>query len=104
MTYNEVIGLGWKDRHPESKNNLMKDFVYEAEGFDYHIISVCFNQQEDDGVFELVMINCVPEKTNCNVWGDSETHFYGQIKTPQELDLIMQFLGIKKYKGIENGL
>lgn len=98
MNYDEVISLGWKDRHPGSaRNTNTKTFFFEAPGFDYHIMSVTFGVIEDDGFFDQIMINCVPEKTTVNEWENSETHFYGQIKTKHELELVMQFIGIIKY-------
>lgn len=95
MNYDEVISLGWKDRHPGSaRNTNTKTFFFEAPGFDYHIMSVTFGVIENDGFFDQIMINCVPEKTTVNEWENSETHFYGQIKTKHELELVMQFIGI----------
>lgn len=99
MTYEDVISLGWKNRYPTSKIRKSGSFVYEAEGYDYHIMSVAFGIEEDDGVFEQVMIKCVPKETKCNVWENSETHFYGQLKTKEELDLVMQLVGVTKYRG-----
>ena len=97
MTYEEVIALGWQDRHPNSKSTSTRDFIFEAgEGFDYHIMSIGFGCGDDD-TFDVVMINCVPEKTVCNVWENSETHFYGELKKKEELDLVMQFIGVTKY-------
>lgn len=100
MEYNDVISLGWKDRHPDSKRENSATFVYEADGFDYHIMSVHFGIEEEDGVFDTVMINCVPKDTESNEWENSETHFYGDVKTKEELDLVMQLIGITKYRGV----
>jgi len=94
MTYEEAISLGWKDRDNDPSHNT---FVFEAEGFDYHIMSIHFNYQDD---FDLVMIKCVPEKTTHNIWENSECHFYGQLKTKQELYLVMQLVGVIEYKGL----
>lgn len=98
MNYEDVISLGWKNRHPNSKNETTKTFVFEAEGFDYHIMSVSFGCGNDTS-FDLIMINCVSKDTDHNEWENSETHFYGEIKTKEELSLIMQFIGIVAYVG-----
>jgi len=100
MTYEDIVSLGWKDIHQKQDRTNHATFVYEAAGFDYHIMSAAFNVQEDDGVFTTVMINCVPENQHSNIWENSETHFYGDLKTKQELYLVMQFLGIVKYVGL----
>lgn len=100
MTYEDVVSLGWVDRYPNSKRENSSTFVYEAEGFDYHIMSVHFGMEEDDGIFDLVIINCVPKDIESNEWENSETHFYGQLKTKQELDIVMQLVGITKYAGL----
>lgn len=92
MTYDEVIELGWKDRWPKRKGKSYT-FVFESPGYDYHIMSVSFDM---DG-FEIVMINCVPEKTDHNEWENSECHFYGELKTKDELHLIMRLIGIIEY-------
>jgi len=96
MTNEEIIALGWKEMHPGSKGDNMKSFIYEAEGFDFHIMSVGFGMGEDT-TFDVIMINCVPKDTTCNIWENSETHFYGDLKKKEELDLVMQFIGVTKY-------
>lgn len=95
MTYNEIISLGWKDRHPGSNKKEYATFIYEAEGFDYHIMSVTFGVGRG---FDSVLIKCVPKETVSNEWENSETHFYGNLKTKEELDLVMQLVGITHYK------
>ncbi len=99
MEYADVISLGWEDRNPENKNEHTKTFIYEADGFDYHIMSVGFGCG-DDTSFDLIMINCVPQETVSNIWENSETHFYGEIKTKQELDITMQLVGVTQYRGL----
>jgi hypothetical protein len=97
MTYADIIALGWKDRWPEKKAKKDKHttFVFEAPGYDYHIMSVHLNHEDD---FHLVMIKCVPEGTKVNEWENSECHFYGDLKTKEELEKVMMFLGIIEYK------
>lgn len=94
MKHEEILKLGWVDRHPNSINKNNPTFIFEAKGFDYHIMSVAFNYE---GNFHLVMIQCVPEKTESNEWENSETHFYGQIKEVSELKDIMRFIGVIEY-------
>jgi hypothetical protein len=97
MTYDDIIALGWKDRFPgkDSHKERNLDFVFENPGYDYHIMSVFLNYRGD---MHQVMINCVPEKTDHNEWGNSECHFYGNLKTKEELEKVMMYLGIIEYK------
>lgn len=102
MTYGDVISLGWEDRWPGKKpKKEMKSFVFHSPGYDYHIMSVCFDMEEDNGIYDHIMINCVPENTKKNEWENSECHFYGYVKTKEELSLVMQFVGIINYEGIK---
>ena len=101
MTYEDVISLGWQDRWPSKKEKKgMKSFVFPSPGYDYHIMSICFDMDEDDGVYDQVMIKCTPEGTKKNEWENSECNFYGYVKTKEELSLVMQFVGVIKYEGI----
>lgn len=101
MTYEDIISIGWEDRGNKNLNDRMLDFIYPSKYSDYHIMSVCLGIEEEDGIFDSVFIKCVNKDTYCNIWENSETHFYGQLKTKEELYLIMQFLGIVKYVGIK---
>ena len=56
-------------------------------------MSVGFGCGQDKS-FDTVMINCVQEGCVKNIWEDSEIHFYGQMKTDKELDIVMQLIGI----------
>ncbi len=97
MTYEEVISLGWIDRDTKKRNKQPHyTFEFPADpGFDYHIMMVVFDYGEG---FCLLMIKCVKAGTTCNEWENSDNEFYGQIKKKEELDLVMQLVGVTEYK------
>ena len=95
MTYDEIISLGWKDRHTRRGRDKVNTFVFEAPGYDYHIMSAILNYEEG---LDQLMIKCVPEETKSNEWENSECHFYGLVKTSTELEKLMMQLGIIEYK------
>lgn len=98
MTHKEVLSLGWKNRHRFLKNTRNVTYSFkEGEEYDYWIMSVVFNKEYEDGRFDGVMINLVPKDTECNEWENSETHFYGDLKTKEELHIVMRLLSIIKY-------
>ena len=91
MNIKEIEDLGW---HKDSEDGLNFTFTFAAKGFDYHIMSVSLNFEGD---FSLVMIKCLPEKTKSNIWENSETNFYGQLKHIDDLNNVMRFIGIIEY-------
>ena len=50
----------------------------------------------DEDVYQA-MINVVDENCDHNEWENSECHFYGFLKTKQDLHTIMRFLEIIDY-------
>lgn len=90
-----IVELGWE----RIGIGVPHHFVFRAPGFDYHEM-MAWETEEDDGIFCECMIKCIPEKVKSRGWKNGEVNFYGQVKTPKELSLVMQFLGIIKYEGI----
>jgi hypothetical protein len=102
MTYEDIISLGWKDRHPSDTDKKHSTFVYESlKGFDYHIMSAHLGMEEDDGIYDMISIGSVPEKCHTNIWDNSDVCFNGWLKTKDELNLVMQFVGVIKYEDIK---
>jgi hypothetical protein len=97
MEYKKVIDLGWKDMHPGAEGQG-KSFIYETKSGDYHIMGFGFGFGQDKS-FDTVMINCVQEECVVNIWENSDTRFYGQIKTDKELEMVMQLIGVTEYLG-----
>jgi hypothetical protein len=97
ITYNDIIELGWNDRHPNSDRpkNLIcnKTFVFPSEeGYDYYIMGI-YKYSDDEDIY-LTQIKCVPESTDHNEWENSECHFYGYLQTKEELKVVMRQLEI----------
>lgn len=91
MTYDDVIELGWNPRHKNDKTTFwMIDEVQNK-----WLMSVVFNMDCDG--FDQVGINVVDENCDHNEWENSECHFYGFIKTKEDLNTVMRFLEIKQY-------
>jgi len=100
ITYDEVLALGWNDRHPNSNRPkdliLNNTFVFPSEeGFDYHIMGI-YKYSEDEDLFVL-HIKSVPEDTQSNEWENSECHFYGFIRSAIDLQMVMQMIEVVEY-------
>lgn len=92
MTPEDVISLGWKERHNDSWKDPTQTFFYPTEPqYDQFIMSVSFVKKE---MRHTVMINLVPHDCTFNEWENSETHFYGRLETKDDLLMIMKFLDI----------
>jgi hypothetical protein len=78
-----ILKSGWVIESSHYAFMLKKDC-------DYYIMSV--NDMED-GLF-LILIKLVSSETKCNIWENSETFFYGNLKTMGDLESIMKFLDI----------
>lgn len=91
MKYEDVLELGWVDRYPTAKSPKGGTNSFE---FGDYIMSVTFGYE--DG-FDLVLVKNTDGEIN-NVWENSETTFYGMIKTKLDLDKVMQFVGVIEYK------
>lgn len=97
ITYEDVLELGWKPRHEKGTRENFPDFEFPEPGYDYHIMAIhMVGFEEDKG--QLVTINCVPEETAFNEWENSDCHFFGWIKTKEDLRRVMGFVGVIEYQ------
>lgn len=92
MTPEDVISLGWKEEHKNSRKDPTQTFAFPTDPqYDQYIISVSFVKKEKR---HRVMICLVSYDRTFNEWGKSETHFYGRLETKEDLLMIMKFLDI----------
>lgn len=95
MTYEEIIELGWKDQHPNSKSPGIQTFYFAANG-DRFIMSVSPIIPEY-GTHQVI-IHYVDKKVRVNEWENSECWFYGSLKTKEDLSNIMRYTNIIAYE------
>jgi len=97
MIYEDLYELGWRDR--DTKKPVYGPIKKQIESFsliddgDKWIMAFCLFR---DGSYQA-MINAVDENCDHNEWENSECHFYGFIKTKEDLRTVMRFLGIIEY-------
>lgn len=96
MTYEQIRDVGWQYEYSNmpcgSIGKLNESFVLKEEG-ERWIMAIYL----DKGGLYNVMINYVDESVIHNEWENSSTHFYGRIKSIEDLNIVMQFIGIKEY-------
>lgn len=96
MTYEHLYELGWKYEYndkPIGKIHKQNESFYIKEDKCRWIMGLYFTGKDDYSV----MINWVDETVTFNEWENSDTHFYGNIKTKEDLQTVMRFLGIIEY-------
>ena len=93
MTYEDLKELGWmyewKDE-PFGKIHMQSEGFFIKEEECRWIMSIYLTREDD----YLVMIKYVDKSVTFNEWENSECHFYGNIKTKEDLKMIMRFLAI----------
>lgn len=96
MTYEEIYELGWlyEDvNRPCGAVKKQNETFYINEDGERWIMATYLDRY---GNYNLT-IKLVDEKVDHNEWENSDTYFYGRIKSKCDLDLIMQMVGIKDY-------
>lgn len=98
MIYEDLYELGWQDR--DSKKPVYGPVKKQMESFSLtdevgNIWIMAFFLFEDD--LYQAMIRLVDEKCDHNEWENSECHFYGFLKTKEDLTMIMRFVDILEY-------
>lgn len=93
MTIDDILSLGWKDRHP---GNMGKTQTYRYDEEECHYLMSFHVKGENDGT-HAIMINYVDKDVTVNEWETSETWFYGHLKAKEDLKNIMRYLSIIDY-------
>lgn len=93
MTHENIIELGWINRHKKTKQSL-QTFFYKTEYGGKWIMAIF--KPETNGLHQTT-IKFVDDEVNHNEWENSECHFYGYLKTKEDLIMIMRFVGIIEY-------
>lgn len=94
ITYEEVIALGWIDRHGDGKPEPNNTFRIEEE-HGRHIMMIWFKPDEDG--LHTCMLKWADEDVKVNEWENSDPAFYGLIKTVEDLKNIMRYCGVIEY-------
>jgi hypothetical protein len=89
MEHAEVKELGWKQRSSSTDGT----YVHNQYTFDEYLMAVLFDYEEG---FDFVFIKDTDNVT-VNVWENSDTVFFGMIKTDSDLKDVMRFTGIIEY-------
>lgn len=95
MTYEDIYELGWRYEYESPPMGIVRmgneSFFMELHD-EYWIMGIYL---ERDGTYN-VMINYVDESVDHNEWENSHTYFYGRIRNKEDLNMIMQFVGINE--------
>jgi len=98
MIYEDLYELGWADRDAKKSvygpvKKKMESFSLIDEDGSKWIMAFC---SYDEDSYQA-MIKILDEDCDHNEWENSECHFYGFIKTKEDLRTVMRFLGIIEY-------
>jgi hypothetical protein len=98
MIYEDLYERGWQDRDTKQiiygpiKKQVETFSLTDEVGNEWIMGFFLF----DDDLYQA-MINVVDEDCDYNEWENSETRFYGFLKTKEDLRTIMRFVDILGY-------
>jgi hypothetical protein len=90
-----ILSLGWKDRHRHQKDDPMPTYFIEEKNGRW-LLSFP-KSPDEDGIYNMVMISWVDADVDHNEWENSDPAFYGIIKTPKDLEMVMRLTGVIDY-------